>query len=573
MRSDSLNELSTKLAMPLSRRHFVLGASVIAASALLAACEADDDDGDDTDPADSDDTGDEAEDESGSEDEDPEESEDSDEGDEEDSDSDDAGDVSRVSAAIANPFDDGWDAQFMNFNEQLGLSLLMNEPLVYFNEAMEFVPKLAESWESPSDDEPEVWTFQLREGVMFHDGTPFNAEAVEYSWTRLLDPETAAPAAGRLDKAYESMEIVDDYTIAVRTKGVYPDFLDEVSRVTTAILSPAHTEQFSVAEYGENPVGTGPFRFREWPSPDVTILEANPDYWGDAPVVDEIELRSIHEPGARVAGLEAGELDFISNIPLEEVERLNGIDGIVAQDHDSMSTLFIHCLHTKEPWNDLRVRQALNHAIDKQAIIDNIYLGFAELATSPLFPGVRFRAEFDPYEYNPERAMELLAEAGYPDGFDCDFWFTPYTAAIESAVIACDQFFNEVGIRTNLQQFEATQYADLITDPDSDDRDLFITQRASFGTDNNLTRLWGRNDWDTDNRGRFLNEEFEELLVAGRASLDDDEREEIYRRAQEILWEEASDVFLWHQRIVTARQESFDSVVVLPDYTIHLNGV
>lgn len=470
-----------------------------------------------------------------------------------------------------------WDPTDQVFIEQVGFQLMVNEPLVYYKNAQfDLDPRLALSWQTPTEADPKTWTFKLRQGVEFHDGTPFNAQAVDFTWKRLLNPDkndnSGVEAASRLAKGFESLEIVDDYNIKVHTKTVYPDFMDEVSRVTTGMVSPTKMKDLPIAQASRQPVGTGPFRFTSWDNPDTVVFSANTNYWGQKPSVDRIVLRSIPDAGARVAGLEAGEIDVAFAVPPEELKRLGADQRYKSRNFTTLQTYFLDMLQTKKPFSDLRVRQALNYAIDKNSIVNDLYLGYAKVTDSPLFPGIAFRTTFPVYAYDPGKAKQLLSDAGYAGGFDSQLWFVAYDPSLKSAIQVIANQLGQIGVKVTLREFESSSYVSNITTK-TDERDLFITNRSITGTDANFSRLWTKAQWDSDNRGRFFNQPYEDAITQARELLDTTKRAALYDQAQKILWEEAAEVYLWSRDALTVSRANINGFDVFPDASIHMDHV
>lgn len=278
----------------------------------------------------------------------------------------------------------------------------------------EIRPALATSWEQIDD---QTWQFTLREGVTFHNGEPFNAEAVRYSIERLLDPNEV-----RLNSSFqllEPVEIVDDFTIILRTKFPDPIFLPRISSLH--IVPPVYTASVSEEEFGRSPIGTGPYKMVEWRRGEELVLEAFDDYWAGRPSVDRLVYRPIPEGSTRLAELRAGTVDIIVGVNYDEIPSIDADPNLRVEANTGRRTVFLHMdrLAGAEPLQDPRVRQAMSYAIDRQLLIDAILNGYGTPLATIFRPDMfGFNADLTPYPYDPERAMELLAEAGYPDGFD-----------------------------------------------------------------------------------------------------------------------------------------------------------
>src|SRR5690554_862707 len=338
---------------------------------------------------------------------------------------------------------------------------------------LEIEPALATDW-TISDDGLE-YTFQLREGVSFHDGTPFNAEAVKFNFDRwnLRDHEYNFVDQGKDftsftyvfggyhgDPGYqiESVEVVDDSTVEFTLTNSFGYFPQQLASSYFGLHSPAAVAAAGI-EYGSpaaGVVGTGPFIFSEWIDGDRVVLTRNDDYWGQVAGVEQIVFRGIESPTARLAELEAGSIDIALNLSPESYDIVANSDQFRPVSAESDLVIGYLGMHqANEPFDDLRVRQAFAYAIDKEAIVDAFYGELASVANEFVPPGLFGRLNQDPYPYDPERARELLAEAGYPDGFDTEFWYMPvsrpYYPAPRDVAEAVVSYLGDVGIRATLQ--------------------------------------------------------------------------------------------------------------------------
>jgi peptide/nickel transport system substrate-binding protein len=318
------------------------------------------------------------------------------------------------------------------------------DSLVWVNDEGEIEPELAESWEI-SDDGLE-YIFHLREGVTFHNGEPFNADAVVFSWERYRDP--ALEWNERWQMA-DSVEKVDDYTVKITT--VEPKYFEEVGEV----------------EFGIKPVGTGPFEFVEWVQGDHITLKANPNYWREGyPKVAEVIFRPIPESSTRVAAIQTGEVDIVGRLSSEEAKSLLGAPGVQVIRYPVARVYYIafNNLTTGvgQPTEDPKVRQAMNYAVDVQAIVDALFDGYAKPSTGFVATGELGYGAVEPFGYDPDQAKALLAEAGYTDGFEMDMAcpagaYTHFEEVCEAIV----GYLAEVGIAVNLEIMESGHYWDL----------------------------------------------------------------------------------------------------------------
>ncbi len=338
----------------------------------------------------------------------------------------------------------------------------MFDSLVFQTETGEVEPALARDWDI--SDDGRTYTFYLREDVEFHNGEPFNAEAVVYSWERGQRPELEwSDRWARADDA----RVIDEYTVEISTEE--PDaLLLGIMAQHWNMVPPQYTEEVGDDAFGEAPVGTGPFKFVEWVREDRVVLEANENYWREGlPRVDEVIYVPIPEASTRMAAIQTGEVDIVNRLSFEQAEALEDVDGVnvVTYPIDRVFYIAFNNLTTGvgEPTEDVRVRQAMNYAVDRQAIVDSLFGGYAELATGLMTTGnLGYDHSIEPYPYDPDRARELLAEAGYPDGFEIGFAApTGAYTNFEQVAEAVQGYLRDVGIETDLEFMESGRYWDL----------------------------------------------------------------------------------------------------------------
>ena len=321
------------------------------------------------------------------------------------------------------------------------------DTLVVQTEELELVPGLAESWEQI---DPVTWQFNIRQGVTFHDGSTLTANDVAWTLTRLADPEVAAPAAFLVDFVND-IEVVDEYTVQVTTDFEFVPLLSHLAHTATSILS----EQ-AVTEAGEDygtlvAVGTGPFRFVDWQTGSHITLERNDDWWGGEVMSQQVIFRPITEGTVRAIELETGGIDIAYALEPRDALRLENHPSIDLYDVETLSTNYIGFNVQSEPFDDVRVRQAINYALDAEAIVDAVYEGQGLPANSPISPQV-FGAheDLEPYAFDPERASELLAEAGYADGFSTTLWTNDNPLRIQIAEIV-QAYLADVGVDVDVK--------------------------------------------------------------------------------------------------------------------------
>jgi peptide/nickel transport system substrate-binding protein len=321
------------------------------------------------------------------------------------------------------------------------------------------VPMLAESWTFPDASTIE---FKLRQGVTFHNGEPFNAASVKFSIERLLDPNLNSPLRGGWPQTWQGVEVVDDYTVRFHFSAPEATIFDTLAQ-SAAMVPPAYYSSNSEDFLAANPVGTGPFKFVESVRDDHTTLTANPNYWGadtykGTAQVPTVIFRPVPEASTRVADLLNGTADMIFDVAPDDIDTLRSRagDGFQVVTGNSAAKLqFVEFMPKKptDPLADRRVRQALNMAVDVQSIIDNLSKGLGHRQSSPIMEGaLGFDPSVTPYDYNPTFAMQLLADAGYPNGFSA----TMDLASSDSpdAANAVIGQLSQVGVKVQARTFD-----------------------------------------------------------------------------------------------------------------------
>lgn len=438
----------------------------------------------------------------------------------------------------------------------------------------EIQPALAESWDISDDNL--VFTFNLREGVQFHDGTDLTADAVKFSFDRqMLESHPYHDLGpwqywGYMDMSniVDRIEVVDDYTVRFYLQRVEAPFLANLAMDFAAIVSPAAVEEHG-AEFKNNPVGTGPFEFVSWTKDDNIVLDANEDYWGEGPYLDRVILRVIPDATARYLALQNGEVDVIDFPSAEDLELMEEDPDIELIQQAGLNVGYLAMNTDKEPFDDKRVRKAMNYAVNREAIIEAVYGSAGQVAKNPLPPTMwGYNDDIEPYPYDPERAIELLAEAGYPDGFTTDVWAMPvarpYNPNARRIAEIIEQDFAAVGVESEIVSYDWGTYLDRVDagdhqtgmlgwTGDNGDPDNFLFVLLSIPAAN-----------AGGNIAFWRNEEFNDLIVEAKQTFDQDRRAELYMQAQEIFHEEAPWVTLAHSVVTVPVGSNVRNFVIYP---------
>jgi peptide/nickel transport system substrate-binding protein len=419
------------------------------------------------------------------------------------------------------------------------------EGLTWVDDEGGIVPALAESWEV-SEDGTE-YTFKLREGVVFHNGAPFTAQDVVTSWEAGKDPNNAY--AFEIERA-ASVEAIDEYTVKITTEEPDALFLRSLA-LDWAIMPTDYFNEVGLEGVEANPVGTGPFKFVEWVEGDRIVLEAFEDYWDEGlPKVARIVFRPILEEATRIAAVQTGEVHIANRLPADEAQRLLGVENVQIIRYPTDRVYYIAFNNLTSgvgtPLEDVQVRQAMNYAIDRQAIIDALFNGYADLSTGFNTPdNLGYNPELEPYAYDPEKAKELLAEAGYPDGFEIGFACpTGAYTNFEQVCEAVGGYLNEVGITFEggeIQFMESGKYWDL--EANKELPPLFGDSWSSE-LGEAINRLNGALGADAS-YAAWNTPELQDYIDQISATVDTEERAQLYGEVQQLMYDDPPFVYLY----------------------------
>ena len=409
----------------------------------------------------------------------------------------------------------------------------MYDSLITRNPNGEFKPALAVSWSNPN---PTTWQFKLRQGVKFHNGEEFDAEAVKSTFDRALDPNFKAPYFSRISVIKE-VEIVDKFTVNFKTAAPYPTMLYTLYEASfpSLIVPPKYIKENGPDALSKKPIGTGPYRFVEWIKDDRVVMEANPDYWGGAPKIKRIIWRPISEPRTRIAELKSGGIDIADNIPPEEIKGLEGGNTKVLNIASDFLFFFAFDTLKSGPLQDKRVRQALNYAVDVDAIQKAVLGGLGERVSVTLAKfALGYPDKLRPYPYDPQKAKQLLAEAGYPNGFKIPLNARQgYYLKDKEIMGATIGYLAKVGVQVEAHYMEPGVWAQV---SEKKGRQGLIYPGWS-GSDPDL--VWYPLLYTGQYQSYYSNKQLDELLLKGRSTLDSEQRAETYRLAAALIKEEA----------------------------------
>ncbi|WP_439144825.1 ABC transporter substrate-binding protein [Virgibacillus profundi] len=460
------------------------------------------------------------------------------------------------------------------------------ESIVTFEEGgTEIVPKLAHDWEISEDSL--TYTFFLEEGVTFHDGTDFNADAVVKNFERWAagDADTFpyynsmfGGFEGDEGHVIESVKAEDDYTVVFKLKRPQAPFLKNLAMDMFSIASPTAIEKYGDDDFERNPVGTGPFKFVEWKPNDSITIERYDDYWVDGlPKMDKVVFRSIPDNSARLNALLAGEVDLADGINPSDAAAIQDNADLQLIERPSMNVGYLGLTVTREPFDNKLVRQAMNHAIDKQSIIDTFFAGYATPAVNPMPPSIEgYNDEIEGYEYDPEKAKELLEEAGYGDGFEMELWAMPvprpYMPDGQKVAELMQKDLADVGITAEIVSHEWATYLDLASKGEADAFLLGWTG-DNGDPDNFLYVLLDEDNIGSNNYTYYKNDKMHDLFIEAQTVTDQSKRNELYKEAQVIINEEAPWVPLAHSTPLLGAVEGLSGLVPHPTGSDLLSNV
>ncbi|MGE5561007.1 MAG: peptide-binding protein [Chloroflexota bacterium] len=458
------------------------------------------------------------------------------------------------------------------------VSDLVYSGLVKLNENLEPTGDLAERWESSSDGL--TWTFHLRKGVKFHDGTPLTSADVKYTYDAIKDKDYTGVRATDFEPI-ESIETPDEYTVVLKLVEPYAPLL---TNLTYGILPKHLFETTSIAQMKENPanmqpIGTGPYKYKEWQKGQYILLEANPDYFGGAPNIEKVIFKFYQDNLVMLAALEKGDIDYMGTIPADEVDRIKKdyADKFDFKEIADLGFTYIGLKQTNPLFTDVRVRQALMYGANRQQIVTDVLKGRAEVMNANLpSPSWGYAGDkLNQYAFDPDKAKALLEEAGWKVGSDGirvkdgkRFSFKLITSTgnktLEAALNIIQQNWKDIGVEANIEYIEwsvlCSQYLDVAkfeayalgwslgVDPD-----FYLYFHSKSAVEDG--QLVGFNDVE------FKNADLDKLLEEGRREMDQAKRKEIYLQAEKIVNEQLPYVFLYSQHVTSAMNKRVQGVV------------
>ena len=452
----------------------------------------------------------------------------------------------------------------------------------YREDSTEIEPCLAVSWRS-SKNETE-WIFHLRKGVRFHDGTAFNANAVVFSLMRQIDSRhpyhfEGFKYAGFTFKYVRSVEPLDEHTVRISLDKPYAPFLYNLAMTSAAIVSPAAVMRWK-GEFWKHPVGTGPFQFEKWIQNERVILHRNRDYWGKTAYLDTVVFKSILDNSDRLLELKTAAIHVMDGISPGNLNEILRSDEMVLKSNAGVNIGYLAMNTEKAPFDSLKVRQAVNHAIHKKNLVKFLYQDMAIPAKTPIPPTLwGYAEEVVDYEYDPEKARALLKEAGYGDGFSTTLWAMPvprpYMPEPEKIARAIRSNLSAVGIQAEIVTHDWATYLEKVSNGEHD-MCLLGWIGDNGDPDNFLYVLLDKENAvrpHAENVAFFRHDRLHDLLIQAQQTSNQAKRGKLYREAQAIIHVEAPWVPLVHAKQMVACSRSVKGLVQHPTGIIRFQRV
>ena len=470
--------------------------------------------------------------------------------------------------------------------------------VAYADESTALVPGLAKSWDISADGK--TYTFHLQEGVTFHDGTPFNANAVVFSIGRMMKDRNVKffgqgwdiPAQERppeywvsmeMDDTIGSIEAVDDSTVVFKLKRVEAPFLANMGMDFADIISPTAFLK-NPKEFLRNPVGTGPFKFAEWVKDDRIVLEKNTDYWDKTggPYLDKLVFRSIPENSVRFLELKTGNIHICQFPNPADIDMARKDSNLILPTQPGMNVGYLSFNHTKEPWkSNINLRKAIAHGINRKAIVDNIYQGMGQVAKNPIPPTMwGYNTSVPGYAYDVELAKKYLADAGYPEGKglgEITLWSMPvprpYNPEGQKIGVAMAADLKKLGITARIVSYDWGTYLKRQREQPAD-MDLFqLGWTGDNGDPDNFLAVLFDGLASSAIRTQWHNATYHDLMLKGKQTVDQAKRTKIYEDALQLMFDECPVIPVAHSTVIWPSLKSVTNFKLHPTGSVRMKNV
>jgi peptide/nickel transport system substrate-binding protein len=395
-------------------------------------------------------------------------------------------------------------------------------------------PLLAKEWTVVNDT---TWEFKLRDDVTFHDGAPFNAEAVKTTFDRLLDPNTGSPQREKFAMIKE-VKAVDEFTVQLLLAYPYAPLLSILASQEGSMISPKALAE-NPKKLSEHPVGTGPFVFEAWKSGQEISLKKNENYWGKKPNIDKVVFKVVPEDATRLAMIETGEAHINDQVPVTEIERIEASETMGLHRTEGLAVEYVGFNTKKKPFDDVKVRKAISHAIEREAIIKGVYNNVGTLANVAMSPKVYGHSEnVKPYEYDLNEAKKLLKEAGFENGLKLTLLTSDRKERINMAEVIQSQL-KGIGVNVEIQVMEYGAYIEMIN---NGEHDLFIGgwgNATGDGDYNQYNLFHTASQGPAGNHFYYSNPEVDKKIEAARQETDEAKRLKLYEEVMQVEMDDA----------------------------------
>ncbi|HET7657525.1 MAG TPA: glutathione ABC transporter substrate-binding protein [Bacillales bacterium] len=433
-------------------------------------------------------------------------------------------------------------------------------------ETMEIKPLLADSYETPDST---TWIIHLKKGIKFQDGTPFNAEAVKYTFDKIMDPKTAAPRASLLEPI-KSVTVKDDNTVVIKTKEPYGPMLADLCHSNASIVSPTADKKQDLMK---KPVGTGPFELAEYVPGDHVSLKANPNYWGGAPKLQTITFKVVPEVTTAISLMQTGKVQLIENPPAQQMSRLKSMKNVKIIQKQGTPVYYLGFNMTKKPMNNLKFRQAVSYAINRDAFIKQQLKGLGVRSDSIIGPkvfGYDKSAEKAGYDYDQAKAKQIIDQNGWK-GVKVNL-LVANTPAYKQMATVVQEELKQVGIDAQIQMMEWGTFLDVTSKGNFEMTFLGWTNSTGDGSE----LLYPNLDSDnigSSNRMRYSDPQVDALIKKSRTTVDQQKRKDYLNQANILAVKSGVWIPMYHGIITVAVDKSVKGLQVEPNGEYSLANV
>jgi glutathione transport system substrate-binding protein len=448
------------------------------------------------------------------------------------------------------------------------------EGLFQFDKDMKVKNVLAESYDMSKDGL--VYTFKLRSGVKFHDGTDFNAAAAKANLDRVMNPENHLLRATQFNRIAK-VEAVNPQTLRITLKEPFGPFINSLAHASAAMISPAALTKWGNKDIAFHPVGTGPFEFVEWKQTESIVGKKFAGYWKKGyPKIDQITWKPVLDNNTRSAMLQTAEADFAFPLPYEQIANLKQGNKVEVVSSPSIIVRFLTMNVLQKPFDNPKVRQAIGYALNKEALAKVAFSGYAVPAQGFVPQGIQYAVKMDPIPYNVQKARDLLKEAGYPNGFESTLWSYYNNNTSQKVIQFVQQQLAQVGIKLQVLAMEPGQRVELLDSwPDAKTakvRLLYEGWSSSTGeADWALRPLFATEAWAPKlaNHGFYSNDAVDKDIAKALVTTDSNQRAALYKTVQEQLMKDLPRIPLVTEENLSAHAKRLSGVYVMPDGNIN----